>query len=89
MRNNQDKGRRDQTGRGVTNPVARPPDYTAEQRETVRQGLRILAKIIARAQLRRQAGRSSAAAPARRLRASTVSEQFPEMAAPTDVCLLR
>ena len=63
MRNNQDKGRRDQTGRGVTNPVARPPDYTAEQRETVRQGLRILAKIIARAHLRRQAGRSSAAAP--------------------------
>ena len=54
MRNNKDKGRRDQTGRGVTNPVAAPPVDTAEQRETVRRGLRILAKIIARAHLRRQ-----------------------------------
>ena len=63
MRNNQDKGRRDQTGRGVSNPVAGPPVYTAEQRETARRGLRILAKIIARGHLRRQADRSSEAAP--------------------------
>ena len=39
------------------------PVDTAEQRNTMRQGLRILAKIIARAHLRRQADRSSAAAP--------------------------
>ena len=58
MRNNQDKGRRNQTGRAATHPVAGSPVYTPEQRETVRQGLRILAKIIARAHLRRQAARS-------------------------------
>ena len=63
MRNNQDKGRRDRTGRAATNPVAAPPVHTAEQRETVRQGLRILAKIIARAHLRRQADRRGEAAP--------------------------
>ena len=63
MRNNQDRGRWDQTGRAATNPVAEPPVHTAEQRETVRRGLRVLAKIIARAHLRRQAGRTTATAP--------------------------
>jgi hypothetical protein len=31
------------------------PEYTTRQREKIRQGLRILAKVIVRAQLRRQA----------------------------------
>ena len=35
--------------------------YTAEQQETLRRGLRILARIIARAHLRRLAARSTAA----------------------------
>ena len=35
--------------------------YTAEQRETLRRGLRILARMIARAHLRRQEFRSGAA----------------------------
>ena len=35
--------------------------YTAEQRETLRRGLRILARMIARAHLRRQESRSGAA----------------------------
>ena len=35
--------------------------YTAEQRETLRRGLRILARIIARSHLRRQESRSEAA----------------------------
>ena len=60
MRNNQDKGRRNQTGRAATHPVAAPPVHTGEHRETVRQGLPILAKIIARAHLRRQAARCGA-----------------------------
>ena len=54
MRNDNDNARRDQTGRAATHPVAAPPVDTAEQRETVRRGLRVLAKIIARAHLRRQ-----------------------------------
>ncbi len=33
--------------------------YTPEQRETLESGLRILARMIARAQLRREAGPSS------------------------------
>ena len=37
------------------------PTYSPEQRETVRRGLRILARMIARAHLRRQASRSAAA----------------------------
>ena len=57
MRKNKGKGRRDQTGRAATHPVAAPPVDTAEQRETVRRGLRILAKIISRAHLRRQAAK--------------------------------
>ena len=35
--------------------------YTAEQQETLRRGLRILARIIARSHLRRQESRSTAA----------------------------
>ena len=35
--------------------------YTAEQQETLRRGLRILARIIARSHLRRQESRSGAA----------------------------
>ena len=35
--------------------------YSAEQQETLRRGLRILARIIARAHLRRQESRSGAA----------------------------
>ena len=63
MRNNKDKPHRNRTGRGADNALADSPVYTAEQRETVRQGLRLLARIIARAHLRRQAERSSAPAP--------------------------
>ena len=37
------------------------PTHSAEERETVRRGLRILARMIARAHLRRQASRSGAA----------------------------
>ena len=37
------------------------PAYSAEQRETMRRGLRILARVIARAHLRRQSSRSGAA----------------------------
>ena len=61
MRKNKGKGRRDQTGKAARRPVAAPPVDTAEQRETVRRGLRVLAKIIARAHLRRQAARCIAA----------------------------
>ena len=63
MRNNKNKSHKNRTGRGVANAVADPPVYIAEQRPTVRQGLRILARVIARAHLRRQAERSGAPAP--------------------------
>ena len=63
MRDNKEKLHRDRTGRRVPNAVADSPVYTLEERQTVRQGLRILARIIARAHLGRQAERSSAAAP--------------------------
>ena len=45
---------------GATGPAAksRLPVYTAEQRDTVREGLRFLARIIARAHLRRKASRA-------------------------------
>ena len=48
---------------GVANAAADPPVYIGEQRPTVHQGLRILARIIARAHLRREADRSSAPVP--------------------------
>ena len=65
MRDNKEKLHRNRTGRGAANAVADSPVYTAEQRKTVRQGLRLLARIIARAHLRRQADRGSAPAPGR------------------------
>ena len=45
------------------NPSAnhRTTAYTAEQQETLRRGLRILARIIARAHLRRHASQSAVA----------------------------
>ena len=55
MRDNKEKPQRDRTGRGVANAVADSPVYTLEERPTVRQGLRLLARIIARAHLRREA----------------------------------
>ena len=64
MRKPKGKGRGDQTGRAARHPVAAaPPVDAAEHQETVQWGLRVLAKIIARAHLRRQAARRSAAAP--------------------------
>ena len=45
------------------NTGAAPPVYSAERRKTVRQGLRILARTIARAHLGRHGERDSAAAP--------------------------
>ena len=60
MRKNKGNVRRDRTGRAARHPVAAPPVYTAEQQATVRLGLRVLAKIIARAHLRRQTARSEA-----------------------------
>ena len=63
MRDNKNKSHRNRTGREVANAVADSQVYTVEERQTVRQGLRLLARIIARAHLGRQAERSSAAAP--------------------------
>ena len=60
MRNTKGDVHRDKTGRVITNQVAESAAYTAEQRETLRLGLRVLAKIISRAHLRRQAERSAA-----------------------------
>ena len=58
MQNNNDRGRRMASGRLVGNPTATLQGYTAKQRETLRLGLRVLARIIARAHLRRQGRRS-------------------------------
>ena len=55
MRNNKFEPHRNRTGRGAANTLADSPVYTEERQATMRQGLRILAKIIARAHLRRQA----------------------------------
>ena len=52
---NHDNCRKAGTGETRQTTRAAPPVYTAEGRKTVQQGLRILAKIIARAHLRRQA----------------------------------
>ena len=41
-------------------PSGTSPQYTPQQRETMQQGLRILAVMIARTHLRRQADRGSA-----------------------------
>lgn len=45
------------------NAGAVPTAGTAEHRKTMRDGLRILARIVARAHLRQQAERGSAPAP--------------------------
>ena len=63
MRDNKEKLQGNRTGRGTANAVADSPVYTAEERQTIRNGLRILARIIARAHLRGQADRSGAPAP--------------------------
>ena len=59
MRRNTHNNRR-KTRTAATNPAANAglPVYTAGQRDTVRHGLRILARIIARAHLRREASRA-------------------------------
>jgi len=49
-----DKERSSSTNRRAT-AERRPVEYTAEQRERMRRGLRIMARIIARAHLQRQA----------------------------------
>ena len=59
MRDNKEKLQGNRTGRGVANAVADSRVYTAGERQTVRQGLRILARIIARAHLGREASRAS------------------------------
>ena len=61
MRKNNHKDRR-KTGAGI-NTGAAPLLYTVDHRKTLSDGLRILARIIARAHLERQAERSSAPAP--------------------------
>ena len=55
MRKNTHDNRR-KAGTGATGPAARTerPVYTAQQQERMQTGLRILARIIARAHLRRQ-----------------------------------
>ena len=56
MRRNRHDNRR-RTGAGTTGPATRieRQAYTAEQREAMQQGLRILARIIARAHLKARA----------------------------------
>ena len=61
MRKNFHNNRR-KTRAGI-NTGAVPPACTAEHRKTLSDGLRILARIIARTHLRQQAERSSAPAP--------------------------
>ena len=63
MRDNKEKLHMNRTGRGAANAVADSPVYTVEERQTMRVGLRLLARMIARAHLGRQAERSSAPAP--------------------------
>ncbi len=61
MRKNNHKDRR-KTGAGI-NTGAASPVSTAQHRKTLSDGLRILARIIARTHLGHQAERSSATAP--------------------------
>ena len=63
MRNNKEKLHRNRTGRGAANNLVDSPVYAEERQARLRQGLRILARIIARAHLRRQAELSGAAVP--------------------------
>ena len=53
-------GRNPSTNRRATAELTSPP-YSAEQQETLRRGLRILAQMIVRAHLRRQVSQSGAA----------------------------
>ena len=64
MRKNKPTNHR-KTGIGATGPAAgiESPDHTAEQRERMQAGLRILARIIARSHLRRQAARAALEPP--------------------------
>lgn len=83
MRKNKGNVRRDRTGRAATHPPAAPPVDTAEQREKVRRGLRVLAKIIARAHLRRQSAQwevMGEAANGERLRAAPHGPPLEEVA---------
>ena len=60
-----DHNNRQKTRTGSKGPArTAPPVYTAGQGETMRQGLRILAKIVARAHLRREASWNSQEAAA-------------------------
>ena len=43
------------TSVSISKAKTEPPTYTAAQRKTMREGLRILARIIARAHLQREA----------------------------------
>ena len=61
MQKNYHNNRR-KTRTGI-NAGAVPLACTAEHRKTMRDGLRILARIVARAHLRQQAERGSAPAP--------------------------
>ena len=56
---------RQKTRTGATGPAVKPglPVHTAEQRDTVRHGLRILARIIARAHLRQEASQAAQEPP--------------------------
>ena len=47
----------------LTSPNRPPAAYTAEQRERIQRGLRILARMIVRAHLRREASRAASALP--------------------------
>ena len=58
-KNNRNNRRKVDTG---INAGAAPPACTAAHRKTLSDGLRILARIIARAHVRQQAERSGAAA---------------------------
>ena len=61
MQENNHSNRRRSTGRPAGNPTATLQGYAAEQRETLRSGLRVLARIIASAHLRRRTERMTAA----------------------------
>ena len=60
MQEKNHSNRRRSTGRPAGDPTATLQGYMPEHRETLRQGLRILARIIACAHLRGLAGRSRA-----------------------------
>ena len=48
---------------GSMPPAKSPAAYTAEQRDRMQRGLRILARMIARAHLRREASRAEPESP--------------------------